>query len=340
MSFKQRISLEISKYLNIVQILRVTSLSIFSFISILIGVEFYFFIESINSDRFYPRPPGVDAYLPISSLMNIKYFFGYGDIHMAHPAGFFIILSAITVSFIFPKSFCSWVCPFGFLSEVLIFLRRILIFKDFKINRYLDYFFRSFKYLILGFFIYIIFFKMTFFDIKAFLDSDYNKIADIKMFYFFADISKTALSVIIIIFLLSFLFNFFWCRYLCPYGAFMAIIGLISPVKIKRNLNSCISCVKCADVCPHYIEVDRKRSVFSDDCSFCALCIGRCHKEDTLGIKLGNIKIKPIFVFFIILSVFLSYKYLAINLKKWENNLTQQDYKELIKIKDFLNHPS
>lgn len=341
MSLKEKIKIEFSKYNNKTQYLRLLSLFIFSFLSVWIGIEFYYFINSINSYEFYPRPAGADAYLPISSLMNVRYFLSFGDVHMAHPAGFFIIIAAIFVSLIFSKSFCSWVCPFGFLSELLIFIRKIFINKNFKIHPYFDLFLRSLKYLLLGFFIYVIFFSMTPTDIKKFLDSDYNKISDVKMFYFFADISKTALIVITILLILSFLFNFFWCRYLCPYGALMAIVGFISPFKIKRNDKTCTQCKKCRLSCPHYIEVNKKTTVISDDCSSCVICINSCPEKNTLELRSikGN-KLNTFVIFFAVILIFALFKYTAIIINKWNNNLTHKDYKELILKKEVLSHPS
>lgn len=340
MTIKERLFKETLKYKNSLQYLRIMSLTIFAILSLIIGFKFYRFINSVNSTNFYQRPAGADAYLPISSLMNIRYFINYGDVHMAHPAGFFILISAILVSFLFSKSFCSWVCPFGFLSETLIFIRRIFINKDFRIHPYFDLILRILKYILLGFFVYVIFFSMTPTDIKNFLDSDYNKISDIKMFYFFTEISKTALIVITALLILSFLFNFFWCRYLCPYGALMAIVGFISLFKIKRN-KTCTQCGKCSISCPHYIDVNKKTTVISDDCSSCMLCVNSCLEKKTLELKLLGIKsINPMSMFLIIILIFQIFKYFAIFVGKWDNAITQENYKELILKKDTYNHPS
>ena len=101
--------------------------------------------------------------------------------------------------------------------------------------------------------------------LRAFLDSPYNLVADIRMYYFFADISRFSLMVIGILFLMSLVIRNFWCRYLCPYGALLGIIGLLSLTKIKRNPSSCIDCGKCAKVCPSFIKVDKVHTVLPDE---------------------------------------------------------------------------
>jgi len=56
----------IQKYRFAIQIL-------FTLLCIWIGVEFYFFIQYLETGgavEFSSRPPGVDGFLPISSLMS------------------------------------------------------------------------------------------------------------------------------------------------------------------------------------------------------------------------------------------------------------------------------
>ena len=60
----------IQKYRFTIQIL-------FTLLCIWIGVEFYFFIQYLETGGavgFSSRPPGVDGFLPISSLMSFYLF--------------------------------------------------------------------------------------------------------------------------------------------------------------------------------------------------------------------------------------------------------------------------
>ena len=91
----------------------------FALLCIWIGVEFYLFInflESGGTAPFYSRPPGVDGFLPISSLMSFYLFAMTGEISLVHPAGLFIFTAIVLISLVFGKSFFSWFCLFGFLS--------------------------------------------------------------------------------------------------------------------------------------------------------------------------------------------------------------------------------
>ena len=117
-------------------------------------------------------------------MMSFYLFLSTGEIHFAHPAGIFIFISILLMSFVFGKSFCSWLCPVGFISEMIgdfgerIFRRKLIL------PRWIDIPLRTLKYLLLGFLLYSVFLLMDINSVKAFLDSPYNQIADLKCIIF------------------------------------------------------------------------------------------------------------------------------------------------------------
>ncbi|MCP4633223.1 MAG: 4Fe-4S binding protein [candidate division Zixibacteria bacterium] len=317
----------------------------FSLLCLWIGIEFHYFVKYLESGGtalFVERSPGVEGFLPISALMSLYYFLITGDIHFIHPAGIFILIAIILISFIFGKSFCSWFCPVGFLSEKLGDLGERLFGKKIKIPAMLDYPLRSLKYLLLGFFVYSIFFLMTTASLKVFLDSPYNIVADIKMYYFFADISQFSFFVISTLFLLSIVFRNFWCRYLCPYGALLGILSLISPLKIKRNENSCIDCNSCTEVCPSKIKVAKVKTVISDECTSCLNCVANCPVKNTLEVKtiFWGKKISSRFIIAGIVILFMGITGLAMITGNWSNGVTTGEYIHYHKFIKSYGHPT
>ena len=138
-----------------IQKIRFIVQTLFALLCIWIGVEFYQFLqflETNGSAAFTSRPPGVDGFLPISSMMSFYLFLVTGDIHSAHPAGLFIFFAIILVSIVFGKAFCSWLCPVGFLSELIGDFGKKIFGKDLKLPKFLDYPLRSLKYLFSHFF--------------------------------------------------------------------------------------------------------------------------------------------------------------------------------------------
>ncbi len=320
----------------------------FILLCIWIGVEFYLFVNYLNSGGtapFFERPPGAEAFLPISSLMSLYYFVQTGTIHQAHPAGFFILAGIVGISLVFGKSFCSWVCPIGTLSEYVgdfgDWVQKKLFKKVYHLPVWLDFPLRSLKYLLLAFFVYSIFFTMTTLALKVFLDSTYNIISDVKMWYFFAEISQFALTVLAVLFVLSIFIRGFWCRYLCPYGALLGIFSILSPNKIKRNTVSCIDCNLCAKACPSLIKVDKKKVVISDECTTCMTCVDVCPVQDTLELHsfIGGKKVPKKIVAFGVVLIFVCITGIGIVSGNWQNDVSKEEYLILHKNINQVGHP-
>src|SRR3954451_23895489 len=148
-----------------------------------LGIQFLHFVhfyEHGGIGQMPTRPAGVEGFLPIAGLMNLKFAVLTGEIPRLHPAGMFLIVVFLTVCFVFRKTFCSWLCPVGTLSEYLWKLGRKLFKGNLLVPRKLDIGLRGLKYLLLGFFLWAVY-SMSPRDIHAFLESPYGLIADVKV---------------------------------------------------------------------------------------------------------------------------------------------------------------
>jgi polyferredoxin len=276
---------------------------------------------------FYERPPGVEGFLPISALISLKYWLQTRVINNIHPSGLFIFIAISATGILLKKSFCGWLCPVGTISESLWMLGRKIFGKNLNLNRWFDYPLRSLKYLLLFFFAYSIW-QMDTESLVVFINSPYNKVADIKMFLFFANISSFALWTIIIMMMFSLFVKNFWCRYLCPYGALLGALSWLSPMKITRNKTSCINCELCTKVCPSSIKVHKVNKVWSDECMNCLACVEACPLKNTLDIRtpLTNTKV-PNYIFgILIVFVFVAITGLAMLTGNWQNKISKEEY--------------
>jgi polyferredoxin len=312
------------------QFFRSTVQFAFLLLCLWIGVEFYLFVQwgqSAGSASFHPRPPGAEGFLPISSLISLKYWLQTGIINEIHPSGLFIFLAILAVGLLLKKAFCSWLCPIGTLSESLWRLGQRIFKKNLPVPRWLDYPLRSLKYLLLVFFVYAIW-SMDVDSLKAFICSPYNKVADIKMYLFFADISSFALWTVLILMGLSVAIKSFWCRYLCPYGAFLGITSLLSPLKITRQVSTCIDCELCTKACPANIKVHKATRVWSDECMSCLECVEVCPVKNTLDMRCSmDSRSVPNWIFgTLVAGVFVAVTGLAMLSGHWQNRISQDEY--------------
>lgn len=312
------------------QFLRSTIQIAFALLCVWIGIEFYLFVrwgETAGEAAFVPRPPGVEGFLPISALISLKYWLQTGIINGIHPSGLFIFVAIVATGLLLKKAFCSWLCPIGTLSESLWMLGKKIFGRNLNVPRWLDYPLRSLKYLLLFFFVWSIW-EMTVPALHAFIHSPYNKVADIKMYYFFANISTFALWTIIILLVFSVLIKNFWCRYLCPHGALLGVLSWLSPLKVTRNSSTCVDSELCTKACPANIKVHKAGRVWSDECMNCLACVEVCPVKNTLDIRTSITRTRvPNWVFATLaVGVFVSITGLAILTGNWQNTISKEEY--------------
>jgi polyferredoxin len=261
----------------------------FTAIALWVGVQFSFWVryyETGGRGIKVARPDGVEAWLPIASLMNLKVFLLTRDVPATHAAGMFMLIAFLAISFLYRKAFCSWICPIGTISEWLWQGGEALFGRALSVPRWLDIALRSLKYILLALFLYVVV-SMSVTEIRGFLESPYGIVADVKMLDFFRRMERTTAIVLAMLVLLSVVIKNFWCRYLCPYGALMGLVALVSPARIRRDPIACIDCEKCAKACPAGLPVDTLLSVRSAECTACMSCVAVCPAAGALDLTAG-----------------------------------------------------
>lgn len=256
-----------------------------------LGAKFYFWVRQFEDgviDANLWRPAGVEGWLPIAGLMNFKYWLLSGQIPRVHPAAMFLLLTFLAIAFLFRKAFCSWLCPIGTISEYLWRVGQKLFQRNFYPPRWLDLPLRGLKYLLLGFFVWAIS-TMSVAGIGDFMQSPYGLIADVKMLNFFRHLGETGLIVLGVLVLASVFVPNFWCRFLCPYGALLGLTSWLSPMRIRRDRETCIDCAKCAKACPAALPVDNLAQIRSVECTGCLECVAVCPAQDALVMSLPAI---------------------------------------------------
>ncbi len=314
------------------------------------GYRFFFFVEHFLTQGIVlqgteetillSRFPSVEGFLPIGALMSLKLWVVEGVFDHVHPAGLVIFVAALVLALVLKKGFCGWICPVGAISDSVWKLGKMIFGRNFTIPWYADSGLRSVKYILLAFFIYVVVLKMPSFAILQFIGGDYYKIADVKMLFFFTEMSTTTAVSLSLLFILSLFYKNFWCRYLCPYGGLLGLISFFSPLKIMRNDAACIHCGKCTKNCPSLLPVEQLQSVRSPECTGCLTCVSHCPANGALDVSLAGKKaVTPLIAALLVVVLFFGSIGIAKLTNNWHSTVTYEQYQRLIPQAAHLDHP-
>ncbi len=333
------------KTLKNIRYLRYGVQAAFFLLTLRIGYTFYHFVLQFESPTrpFIQRPPSVDAFLPIAGMMSFKYFLSTAVVEPIHPSALIMFFAVVGVSLFLKKGFCGWICPIGTLSQWAWMIGRRLFGRNFRIWKNADLLLRSVKYILMAFFLFVIWGRMSTAALQSFFLSDYFKIADVKTMKFFADMSTATAWFLSVSVGLSILYKNFWCRYLCPYGALLGLLSRFSPVKINRMEENCSHCHSCTIHGPALIDVERQGAVKSAECFGCMTCVSRCPAKRAIGISFKTGRQRRVFSPFLypaaLVLLFSIIIGSGIAAGKWHSRLTYEDYKRLVPETAELTHP-
>lgn len=80
-----------------------------------------------------------------------------------------------------------------------------------------------------------------------------------------------------------------FCKYVCPLGAFYALLNKIALLRMKLDRESCVSCGKCVKICP--MQVDVLKDINSAECIRCGRCVNAC-PTGAIEMTAGKISLK------------------------------------------------
>jgi NAD-dependent dihydropyrimidine dehydrogenase PreA subunit len=242
------------------------------------------------------KAPSIHALCPYGALESLYTLLLTGSfIKKIYSGTVVLLVLTVALAILFRRSFCGLLCPFGALQEVFAKIGQKLFKKRFIIPPKVDRILRYFKYVILVFTVW-----MAPYDPYA----AFSHISVIS-----ASIEEDPLAIFgfILLFITiagSFFYDRFFCKYLCPAGAFYAIIGKISPTKIERNDSLCIHCKKCDKSCPVNIEIEKEERVTTAECINCNDCVLACPVKGALEVKVARKTVHPLVMVVVVVGLF------------------------------------
>ncbi|MCJ7422941.1 4Fe-4S binding protein [Candidatus Bathyarchaeota archaeon] len=229
--------------------------------------------------------------------------------------------SFLIVGILIGKSMCGWVCPFGFVQELLGFIKRKQTELSVRTHESMVYL----KYFILGLTLFI---SATFSITRVMgVEAGYAKalgtfakapftalspsetllatlpkmvlnfrinIANTPFFDLLSGVVNipylfwAQLAIMIGVLVFASFISRGWCKYLCPHGAIMAILNRFSFIGLRRDPVKCAKggCRQCVTACPMRVPIlDLPWEKFSDpECIYCMKCADAC-KDKAIKLK-------------------------------------------------------
>ncbi len=198
------------------------------------------------------------------------------------------LMSFVIVSFIFwgRGVFCGWLCPFGALQEIIGKVAQQLKIPQIKISYKTHQSLWPIKYVVLLCLICISTYSLTGViyasevePFKTAISMKFNR----EWYFVLYALSLLTISLFI---------ERFYCRFLCPLGAFMAIGGKFRYFNILKRRKECgTPCQLCSNECP-VKAITPEGVIRMDECFYCLDCqslYNDKHKCPPLVIKRKNI---------------------------------------------------
>jgi ferredoxin len=303
---------------------------------LVIGAQFTLWVRAHLSGVEPPvgRPPGVEAFLPLNAMLTLKHLILTGVVDRVHPAGLAIFLGVCLMSLVVARSFCSHLCPVGLLSELTGRAGARALGRNLALPGWLDLPLRGLKWLLLAFFAWAIWWSMGAEAVADFIASPYARVADAKMWLFFARPSRLTVAVLGVLAVGSFFVRDLWCRYLCPYGALVGLLGRIAPLKVERDPAVCTDCRACSRVCPARLPVHAMTRVASVECTGCQDCVAACPARGCLEVRPprllpppGRRALRPVVVVAVAVGLYLAVVTGFRLAGRWHTGVSEAEYR-------------
>lgn len=232
--------------------------------------------------------PSIEAYCPFGAVEGLYQWIVTGTfMRRVHPSAFVVLAALIAVTIFTRKAFCSWICPFGTIQEWIGKAGKKILGRRYNPTGSWDHGLRYLKYVVLALIVAVTWTTgtMVFREYDPFL----------AFFHFGIDFAEHWIgnTILLAVLIGSLVIERFWCRYLCPLGAVIGIVGKAGGMGVIRNDATCTLCDACDKVCPVKAEPMMQDTVTSAECLQCLECVSVCPEPDTLRFSMFGKAVRP-----------------------------------------------
>lgn len=232
--------------------------------------------------------------VPILNVLEIYFIKGtfysidVGSIAMADPLAIFqaifasksftlnmftSIIIPVLLLIIFGRIWCSYMCPYYLITEIVEKISQKIGSKPIK-PRYNKENLRQTNIVRLLFLIFCLFLMgisgiplLNLISAPGVISS--QALVMVKFGYVTFEV-----VFIVVLIMVEFFYYKFWCRYFCPTGSFLSVLGIKRIMKVEKLNKDCSMCLSCIKVCP--MVINPMEDGYSIACNNCGDCVDIC----------------------------------------------------------------
>ncbi len=224
--------------------------------------------------------PSIEAYCPFGGLESLYQFITTGGFVRHIEASTMALFGAVLLlTLLFSRGFCGWICPFGSIQEWIGMLGKRLLGRHYNPSGAWDRALRYFKYVVLAVIIALTWWTGT----LVFRDYD----PFLAFFHLGEGIDEKpwAYGILLAVLIGSLFIERFFCKYACPLGAALAIVGKAGLTKVHRGDDGCKACNLCEKACHAHVPIVAVETVKSAECNHCLDCVAVCPKPNVMDVR-------------------------------------------------------
>ena len=193
-----------------------------------------------------------------------------------------ILVIVMTIgAILFGRVFCGYLCSFGAMADLLWFVARKVHRKYHRIPKQLDRILKWVKYLVLALlFLGVWVFALISYDAMNSPWTIFGMFTTIGNFPSLSYLISVGGLLLLAIIIASLFVERFFCRYLCPLGAYLSMISSLRFFFIKKPRENCKGCSLCSQNCPMGLPLGEFDQVQSGECINCNVCTNVCPKKN------------------------------------------------------------
>jgi len=224
--------------------------------------------------------PSVEAYCPFGGLETLYQFLTTGGfVRRIEPSAVVLFFALVLLTLVASRGFCGWMCPFGAVQEWVGMLGKKVFKKRFNPSGRLDRALRYLKYVVL-----VVIIALTW-HTGSLVFRDYDPFLAFFHFGLGMDELPWAYAILGVVLIGSLWIERFFCKYACPLGAVLGIIGKLGLTKIQRDPEGCQECNVCRQKCHAHVEFLSGTLIRGAECNQCMDCTVDCPKPAVLTLR-------------------------------------------------------